>query len=346
MRRKLIRILIFISIIYVLTGCNNQDLTDYSILETEINLVDKELFQCLENELGGYLVSENDELMEIPLSEIKDDNLDKIDYYRGVYASNNNDNLYVIVFPKNGTYEFEVMKDFDEYFYEKFSTYQKIETPFTPTIYIHSKYNDVPLKNIIDQCVVKKEIDEGKVISSEILNKLNNTSKIVIKTGDKELGEIIDNTKIMEILDAITSSKRYGDVCLSDGHAFDFEMYNNDKLIDTIYIWWDGKRLMPKSVNGCYYSISNEIDLRKVIEEETDYIFYNILNFRSDDKQIQQLIYSDGNYDYYLNSDNVNEILIKFMLNNKVMTLKYALENKYISAEKVSLEYPDILIKK
>ena len=34
------------------------------------------------------------------------------------------------------------------------------------------------------------------------------------------------------------------------------------------------------------------------------------------------------------------------MLNNKVMTLKYALENKYISAEKVANDYKDILIKK
>ena len=33
------------------------------------------------------------------------------------------------------------------------------------------------------------------------------------------------------------------------------------------------------------------------------------------------------------------------MLNNQTMTLKYALENKYISAEKVASWYPEILIK-
>lgn len=60
----------------------------------------------------------------------------------------------------------------------------------------------------------------------------------------------------------------------------------------------------------------------------------------------QQLIYSDGNDNYYLNSDNIDEIAIKFTLTNQVMTLKYALENNYISAEKVASEYPDILIKK
>ena len=37
--------------------------------------------------------------------------------------------------------------------------------------------------------------------------------------------------------------------------------------------------------------------------------------------------------------------MIKFMINNKVMTLKAALENNLISAEKVANEYPDVLIK-
>ena len=75
-------------------------------------------------------------------------------------------------------------------------------------------------------------------------------------------------------------------------------------------------------------------------------MFYNILDFRNSFEQKQQLIYSDIEYDYYLNSDNVDEIAIKFVLNNQVMTLKYALDNDYISAEKIASEYPDILIKK
>lgn len=58
------------------------------------------------------------------------------------------------------------------------------------------------------------------------------------------------------------------------------------------------------------------------------------------------LIIEDDKNSYYLKSDDTNEITIKFMLNNQIMTLKYALENKYISAEKVAKEYPDILIKK
>ena len=239
------------------------------------------------------------------------------------------------------------MKDFDKYFYNKFSVYQTYESPLTPTIYIHNQDNDVDFKDIVNQCIVKNDDKDAKSIPNETLNRINNTTKIVIKSSQKELGTVSDKDKLNEILNAITSSKQYGEVCLSDGYAFDFEMYDSDnKLIDTIYVWGDGNRLIPKDTKGCYYSISNETDLRKIIEEETEYIFYGILDYRDNDNQKEQLIYKDDKNSYYLKSDDNNEIAIKFMLNNQIMTLKYALENKYISAEQVAKEYPDILIKK
>ena len=308
---------------------------------------DKELVQCLESQLGGYLVTETDDLIEIPLSEIKSNDKEKIAYYKGVYASNHPNNIYVMVFPKNGTYESSVMKDFDKYFYHKFSVYQTYESPLTPTIYIHNQDNDVDFKDIVNQCIVKNDYKDAKSIPNETLNKISNTIKIVIKSSQKELGTISDKNKLTEILNAIKSSKQYGEPCLADNYAFEFEMYDNDnKLIDTIYVWRDGNRLIPKSINGCYYSISNGIDLNKIIEEETEYIFYGILDYRDNDNQKEQLIYKDDKNSYYLKSDDTNEIAIKFVLNNQIMTLKYALENKYISAEKVAKEYPDILIKK
>lgn len=308
---------------------------------------DKKLVQCLESQLGGYLVTETDDLIEIPLSEIKSNDKEKIAYYKGVYASNHPNNIYVMVFPKNGTYESSVMKDFDKYFYHKFSVYQTYESPLTPTIYIHNQDNDVDFKDIVNQCIVKNDYKDAKSIPNETLNKISNTTKIVIKSSQKELGTISDKNKLTEILNAIKSSKQYGEPCLADNYAFEFEMYDNDnKLIDTIYVWHDGNRLIPKSINGCYYSISNGIDLKKIIEEETEYIFYGILDYRDNNNQKEQLIYKDDKNSYYLKSDDTNEIAIKFMLNNQIMTLKYALENKYISAEKVAKEYPDILIKK
>lgn len=355
MKKKIFTFLICGAMFLGLIGCGKKDQEINKKLpevndKEEMEEFDKELVQCLESQLGGYLVSEKDDLIEIPLSEIKNTNHGKIAYYRGRYASNHPDNKYVIVFPKNGTYESEVMKDFDKYFYERFDVYQTYSSPLTPTIYIHNDDNDVDFKDIVNKCVTRNDTAEGKSIPSETLDKINKTTKIVIKTGQKKLGTINDKNKLTEILNAISSSKQYGDAFLCDGNAFDFEMYDsNNKLIDTIYVWGDGRRVLPSSIHsGCsYYSISDDVDLRKIIEEETDYVFYNILSFRDDINETSQLlIYKDKEYSYYLNSKDSNEILIQFMLNKKTMTLKYALENKYISAEKVASEYPDILIKK
>ena len=344
MKKILLSILICGVMVLGVVGCGKKE-QETNKKTTED--YDKELVQCLESQLGGYLVTETDELIEIPLSEIKSSDKEKIAYYKGVYASNHPNNIYVMVFPKNGAYESSVMKDFDKYFYDKFSVYQKYESPLTPTIYIHNQDNDVDFKNIVNQCIVKNDDKDAKSIPNETLNRINNTTKIVIKSSQKELGTVSDKDKLNEILNAISSSKQYGEVCLSDGYAFDFEMYDSDnKLIDTIYVWGDGNRLIPKDTKGCYYSISNETDLRKIIEEETEYIFYGILDYRDNDNQKEQLIYKADKNSYYLKSDDTNEIAIKFMLNNQIMTLKYALENKYISAEKVAKEYPDILIKK
>lgn len=48
---------------------------------------DKDLLKCLENGLGGYILTEKDNLTEIPLNKIKNSNTEKIAYYKGVYAS-------------------------------------------------------------------------------------------------------------------------------------------------------------------------------------------------------------------------------------------------------------------
>lgn len=342
MKKILLSILICGIMVLGVVACSKK-------VKSPIEDYDKKLIECLENQLSGYIVSETDNLIEISLNDIKNIDKDKIAYFKGVYASNHPDNMYLIVYPKNGIYESSIIKEFDKYFYNKFSVYQTYESPLTPTIYIHNQNNDVDFKDIVNQCTVKDNEKDGKTIPNKTLNKLNNTTKIVIKFNQQKLGTINDQDKLAEILNVISSSKQYGDDLLCDGNAFEFEMYDSDsKLIDTVYVWKDGKRVIPSSIHsGCaYYSISNDTDLRKVIEEETDYVFYNVLDLRDNDSQKEQLIYEDDKNSYYLKGYDTNEILIKFMLNNQTMTLKYALENKYISAEKVASEYPDILIKK
>ena len=149
-----------------------------------------------------------------------------------------------------------------------------------------------------------------------------------------------------EILDAISSANRFSDICLSDGHGFDFEINKDNKLIDTLEVWNDGKRILPKSIKGCYYSISNGTDLRKIIERETDFIFYSILDYSDACAEALELIYENNNHKYYLRCIKSDKVMIKFMIDNKVATLKSALENNLISADKVSSDYPDLLIKK
>lgn len=342
MKKKLFIIICLLMI----TGCSNQELNNNDIVENDTGL-SEEIFKCLENELGAYLVTEQDELIEFPITEIENVNVDKIEYFKGMYASNHKENMYMIIYPKNGTYESEVMNKFNKYFSNKFSIYQTNNSPSTPTIYINSPKNNIDFKNITNKCITKNKPSEGNEFPTRILNILNNTSKIVIDSGKKQLGEITDKHIVNEIINALSSAKQYGNACLSDGHAFEFKLYNSkNKLIETVYVWGDGNRLLPASMDGCYYSISNGIDLRKIIEEETDNIFYNILDFREDFEQKQQLIYSDDKYNYYIKSINIDEIAIKFTLTNQIMTLKFALENNYILAEMVANAYPDILIKK
>ena len=304
-----------------------------------------EIVSCLENELGGYLVTEQDDLIDIPLSEIKNVNMEKIEIFKGKYASNHKDNMYFIVFPTNGTYESEVMNIFDEYFSKKFTTYQTFLSPVIPTIYIHTESNDIDMKTLTNKCVTNNGDRKSNSIPSNIIKNLDKTNQIVINSGDKELGVIKDSNKIKEILGAISSANKYGEVCLSDGHGFDFKMYNGDKLIDTIQVWGDGKRILPESINGCYYSISNGTDLRKIIEDETDYIFYSILDYSETCAAALELVYENNEHKYYLSCIKSDKVMIKFMINNKVMTLKSALENNFISADKVANEYPDVLIK-
>ena len=123
----------------------------------------------------------------------------------------------------------------------------------------------------------------------------------------------------------------------------------NEKLIDTIYLWGDGKRILPKGlkVEGCgYYSIQDfDIDFRKVIEENTNYIFYGISDYSEESKKHLTPIYEDEKYKYLINWENSDKVLIHFTLNNLYMKLEYALKNNYITIEQLK-RYDGLLIRK
>lgn len=346
MKKTILTLILLGFIILAFTGCSKkEDKIKQDIPEND----NKELIACLENELGAYLVTESDTLVDIPLSDIKNSD-QKIEYYKGVYASRHPKNRYVIISPKDGLYEADEMKYFDKYFYQKYPIYQRKDvTNGGITIYIHNENNDVDLDSIVKTCTKKSDSIEGKSLPSKTIDKINDTKEIIIKSNNKDLGKITDSKKINELLEAISTSKQYGDAFLCDGNAFDFEMYDkNGKFIDTIHVWGDGSRLIPKSISeGCsYYVITNDFDIRKFIEDETHFVFYGLSDFSTSCNKVEEVIYEDADYKYYLDCQKSDEFLIHFGLTNQMMTLKYALTNKLINAETVHNDYPELLLRK
>jgi len=301
--------------------------------------------KCFEDELNEYILSEK-ESTDILLNEITDKS-DKINYYKGLKTDD--EEIYIIV-ETNLTYEWEVMRDFELYFAKKYPIYQSYNIPNTGIyIYTHNSANDIDFKAIQNKCNKSNLNDkDGKEIPSKTLNKLNETNKIIIKSGDTRIGTITNEKSINEILDIISTSKQYGDVFLADGHSFDFLMFNDkNELIDTIYIWHNWKRLIPKSMGEelGYYLITNKIyDLKEIVSRETDYVFYDLLDYSEDYKGEQELIYETDKYKYYLKDKKSDEVLISFNLTNLTMTLKYALNNNYITPDKLEI-YSDFFIK-
>lgn len=49
---------------------------------------------------------------------------------------------------------------------------------------------------------------------------------------------------------------------------------------------------------------------------------------------------------YYLSCIKCDKVIIKFMIDNNVIIIKVALENRLTYADKIASEYPDVLIKK
>lgn len=194
-----------------------------------------------------------------------------------------------------------------------------------------------------------KELEEN--INQEVIENLSMTNKIIIKNNEPNniMGTITDIDTINKILTIIESSKLIGDVFNCDGHGFNFLMYNNDKLIDTIYIWTNNERLIPKSIHkGCsYYNVSsNDNILKNIIEKYTDYIFYTIYDYSENCDTALELIYEDNKYQYYFDCNKSDQVFIKFETSNLKITLKEALNNNHIDINEIINSYPNLLIKK
>ena len=329
-------VLIILILIGIIIKISDEEGKPKEAQKEQISKEEREFLTCLESELGGYLASEVNTLTEIPLKDITDKE-DKIDYYKGYTA-----NGYKLIIMKSE--ESGVAREVNLYFSQSYPIYQSF-TFNDIEVLISSEDNNIKESEIKNSCMTRA-ID-GTSLPDETINKLNETDEIIITRGEDTLGTITDKIKIEEIINALKAVKRYGEAFNCDGHAFEFQLYNNEELIDTIYIWQDGKRMMPSSLSGgcAYYTVSNnEIDFRKFVEEETDYIFYGIYDYSKECTVDKELIYEDEEYKYYLNCMKNNEAFIHFNTNNLKMTLEYALDNHYINPDELK-EYDNILIK-
>ena len=312
--------------------------------EEQITEQEQRFISCLENELGARISSNILEFSDIKLNDIID-KTEGIIYFKGVQSGNNS---YIIV-KTNTTYDYDINKYFDLYFSNKYDTFQLFDLTTGIYAYLHNNENNTSKSELLKACQ-GSNLKDIKVedFPSKTIDKLNKTASIVIKDGSYELGQITNTEEIEQILNYISMSKQYGENFLCDGHLFELEMLDEEgKLIDTIYLWGDGKRLLPKSLEGgCgYYSIADfNIDFRKIIEENTNYKFYGIYDYSVEGKENLTQIYEDEKYKYFINWENSDKVLIYFTLNNLYMKLEYALNNNYITPEQLE-EYDGLLIR-
>lgn len=329
-------ILVLIGIIVpVIIFTTNKDLEQPDDKTEEQQQAEEEqLISRLENELGARIATENSNFADISIDEITT-NQDEIIYYKGVMA--NDENMYVVL----KTSSLEVLRDANLYFSSKYPVYQQFSFNNDIYVFLHNNFNDTTYNDLINACIESdRDSIDSEAMPSDTVGRLNETTKIIIKSGSGILGEIDDSEVLRDILSSVSSARMYGDHFNCDGHAFDMEMYNEkNELIDTIYFWLDGKRLMPKSLEGgcSYYAVSsNDIDFRRFIESETDYVFYTISDYSDECVGEAEAIYEDEDYIYYLACENSDEVFIEFNLSNQKMTLEYALNNNYITPQQLT----------
>jgi len=143
MKKRELFLLIIGTLIFALTGCNNEDKSDKDNEKVD----DKNLIVCLTNTLGGYIVTEKNEFNDISLDDFTN-KIDKVMYYKASYTDENN--MYALV----KTNEREVIKDFDLYFSNKYDIYQTYTINDDIYIYIHNNLNDMNLDEL-KKCAIK-----------------------------------------------------------------------------------------------------------------------------------------------------------------------------------------------
>lgn len=327
-------------VLMCLVGC--ADDRKSSISEIERKRKD-EAIACLEEELSGYIATEQSTLREIPLEEITTKS-DEIVNYKGVISDNAN--MYVIL--ETSSVNSEFAKDFELFFSNKYFMYQSFVFYNDVHVYVYNGLNDVNVDAIKNKCVKESLVLEGEAMDSDIIASLKETSKVIVKTRDLEIGAIDNLVLIEELLDLLETSRGYQGNYSTDWYSFELELYkDNSELIDRIYVWQDGENFALASDENTYYvTTKGSFGINRIIEEGTDYKFFGIIDYTEFSDNDLELIYQDTKYNYYLSCGECDKVIINFYLSRIRMNLKYALENNYLLVEDLYREKPDFLIRK
>lgn len=242
----------------------------------------------------------------------------------------------------------EIIGDFTDYFSNKYNEYQTYYSPEGILVYIRTTKNEINLDSFKECGRDDTKRSEDVVdMDEQLVSKLSKTDKLIIKMDEGNIGEIKDKRIIDQFIEHLANSKMYGENFLCDGTIFKFELYDSDRLLDSIDIWSDG-RLMPESLSGgCSYFISNRsINMMEFIENHTDTVFYSLTKVDENCGTKETLIYEDDDYKYYYTCSNFDSVIIRFDRTGVNMLLKDALKKKKITYEQLMFQYDTLVMRK
>lgn len=330
MKKGLILSIVLLSLV----GCGKEKLSSEELKQKE---QDEKMLSCLTTKVKTYF--EEDNFAKLDKDKITKK---KVEYYESGLIDE--DNFFVIV----KTEDEDTLKEITKYFKDKFATFNSY-TYDNFNVYFHTN-QDVEDVSSFDECLnINYTLYQN--IPTDAIAKLEDMQKIVVKSSFNDtldLGTITKKEDLDEIYEIIKNSKDNPNSYFCVGNSLNLEIYDNkNKLIDTLYVWQTGGQISLQSlkIESCIsYSTPLDKDIRKIIEDNTDYKFFNITSLGENDKTVKELIYNDKKYNYYFIKP-LDETMVRFAITGQEMTLKEALDKKLLNYKNLLIYAEDWLIK-
>jgi len=207
------------------------------------------------------------------------------------------------------------------------------------SIFIEKKDGDTP------------QIFLPEAIDASLLQELFATNKIIVRDrrtedNDNVMTTITDMEEIQLILSLFPRATMQGETFTCDGSNLALDMYDSeDRLIDTINIWFNG-RMMPRSLAaGCSYFMMDVSIIMNIIEIHTENKFFIVYDNSEVCDDALELIFEDDSNFYYFTCIKSDKVIIEFVTTGRKMTVKEALNENFISIDELMKKQPDLLYK-